>query len=66
MTINALDLAEVIIEAVIRHHGLSDTIVSDQGSIFTSKFWFSLGYFFKIKQKILIAFHFKTDSQNER
>ncbi len=49
VTIDALGLAEVIIEAVVRHHGLSDSIVSDRSSVFTSKFWSSLCYFLGIK-----------------
>ncbi len=56
VTINALGLAEVIIEAVVWHHGLSDSIVSDRGSVFTSKFWSSLCYFLGIKQKLSTAF----------
>ncbi len=38
VTIDVPGLAEVIIEAVVRHHGLLDSIVSDCGSVFTSKF----------------------------
>ena len=38
-------LAEVIIDVVVRHHGLPDSFVSDRGSVFTSKFWSSLCYF---------------------
>ncbi len=38
MTINVTALAEVIIEAVVRHHGLPDSIVSNRGSVFTLKF----------------------------
>ncbi len=38
VTIDAPALAEVIIKAVVRHHGLLDSIVSDRGSVFTSKF----------------------------
>ena len=36
--IDAPGFAEVIIDVVIRHHGLPDSIVTDRGSIFTSKF----------------------------
>ncbi len=36
--INAPALAEIIIEVVVQHHGLPNSIVSDQGSVFTSKF----------------------------
>ncbi len=38
VTINAPALVEVIIEMVMRHHSLLDSIVSDQGSVITSKF----------------------------
>lgn len=31
-------LAEVLIEAVIRYHGLLDCIITNRGSLFTSKF----------------------------
>ncbi len=51
VTINAPGLAEVIIELIGRHHGLSDSIVSDRGLVFTSKFWSSLCYFLGIKRK---------------
>ncbi len=59
-------LAEVIIKAVMWHHSLPDSIVSDCGSVFTSKFWFSLYYFLKIKQKLFIAFHPQSNSQTEK
>ncbi len=42
VTIDAPALAEVIIKAVVRHHSLPDSIVSDQGLVFTSKFRSSL------------------------
>ena len=47
--IDALSLAEVIINVVVRHHGLSDSIITNRGSFFTSKFWSLLCYFFGIK-----------------
>ena len=37
ITINAPGLAEVIIDVVVRHHGLPNSIVTDRGSLFTSK-----------------------------
>ena len=49
VTIDAPGLAEVIIDVVVRHHGLPDSIISDRGAIFISKFWSSLCYFFGIK-----------------
>ena len=38
VTIDAPGLAEVIIDVVVRHHGLPDFIVTERGSIFISKF----------------------------
>lgn len=39
VTINAAGLARVILDLVLRYHGLPDSIISDRGSIFTSKCW---------------------------
>ena len=38
ITFNAPGLAKVIIDMVVRHHGLPDSIVTNQGFLFTSKF----------------------------
>ena len=66
ITINAPGLAEVIIDVVVRHHGLPDSIITDWGSLFTSKFWFSLCYFLGIKRRLFTAFHSQTNGQTER
>ncbi len=66
VTINASGLTEVIINVVLRHHGLPDSIVSDRVSVFTSKFWSSLYYFLGIKGRLSTAFHPQSDSQTER
>ena len=66
VTIDALGLAEVILDVVVWHHSLSDSIVTDKGSFFTSKFQSSLCYFFGIKRKLLITFHPQIDSQTKR
>ena len=58
-------LAEVILDVVVRHHGLPDSIVSDRGSLFTSKFWSSLCYFLGIKRKLSTAFYPQTDGQTD-
>ena len=47
--VDALGLAEVIIDVVVRHHSLPDSIITNRGSFFTSKFWSSLCYFLGIK-----------------
>ena len=66
VTIDAPGLAEVIIDVVVRHHGLPDSIVSNRGSVLTSKFWSLLCYFLGIKQRLSTAFHPQTDGQTER
>ncbi len=66
VTINAPALVEVIIEAVVQHHGLPDSIVNDRDSVFTSKFWSSLCYFLGIKRKLSTAFYPQTDGQTQR
>ena len=66
VTIDVLGLAEVVIDMVVRHHGLPDSIVTNRGSLFTSKFWSSLYYFLGIKQKLSTAFHLQTDGQTKK
>ena len=66
VTINAPGLAEVIIDVVVYHHGFSDSIMTDRGSLFTSKFWSSLWYFLGIKKRLSTAFHPQTDGQIKR
>ena len=51
---------------MVQYHGLPDSIISDRGAIFTSKFWSSLCYFFVIKRRLSTAFHPQTDGQTER
>ena len=66
VTINVPGLAEVIIDIVVRHHGLLDSIVIDRGSLFTWKFWSSLCYFLGIKQKLSTTFHLQIDGQTKK
>ena len=66
VTIDAPGLAEVIIDVVVRHHGLPDSIVTNRGSFFTSKFWLSLCYFLGIKRRLSTTFHSQTDGQTKR
>ena len=66
VTINAPGLAEIILDVVIWHHGLPDSIVSNKGLLFTSKFWLSLCYFLGIKQRLFTAFYTQTNGQTKR
>ncbi len=65
-TLDADQLAEVLIEAVIKYHGLPDSIVTDRGSLFTSKFSSSLFYLLNIKRRFSTPFYSQTDGQTER
>ncbi len=66
VTIDATGLAEVIIDVVVHHHGFPESIVTDRGSLFTSKFWSLLCYFLGIKRKQSTAFYPQTDGQTKR
>ena len=66
ITIDAPGLAEVIIDVVVRHHGLPDSIITDRGSLFTSKFWSSLYYFLGIKRRLSTTFYSQINGQTER
>jgi RNase H-like domain found in reverse transcriptase/Integrase zinc binding domain len=59
-------LAKAFIQEVIRLHGLPDSIVSDRGTTFTSRFWSTLCHHLKITRKLSTAFHAQTDGQTER
>lgn len=65
-TINTLGLAEVILDVVVHHYGLPNSIISDRGAVFTSNVWSSLCYFFGIKRKLSTAFHLQTNGQTKR
>lgn len=66
ITFNAPSLAKVIINVVIRHHGLHSSIVSNRRSVFISKFWLFLYYFLSIKQTLPIVFHSQTNGQTKK
>ena len=66
VTINAPGLAKVIIDVVVRHYSLFDSIISNWGSVFTLKFWLSLWYLLNLKLRLSTAFHPQTDGQTQR
>ncbi len=66
VTNNAPGLAEVIINMIMRHHVVPQSIVTDRGSLFTSKFSSSLCYFLGIKQKLFTALYSQMNGQTER
>ena len=66
VTIDAPRLADVIINEVVQYYGLPDSIISNRGAIFMSKFWSSLYYFLGIKRRLSTVFHPLTNRQTER
>ena len=65
VTIDAPGLAEVILDVVVWHHGLTNSIVFDRGSLFTSKFWLLFCYFFGIKWRLSTTFYPQTNGQTK-
>jgi transposase InsO family protein len=65
-TIDAAGLAELFHNEVELRYGPPDGVVSDRGSIFTSKFWSKLCFLSHIKRRLSTAFHPQTDGQTER
>ena len=66
ITIDAAGLAKVIINIVVRHYGLPNSIVTDRSCLFTSKFWSSLCYFLGIKKRLFTTFYPQIDGQPKR
>ena len=66
ITIDALGLVKIIINVIIRHHDFPDSIITDWGLFFISKFWLLLCYFLDIKWRLSTAFHPQTNGQTER
>ena len=57
VTIDASGLVNIIINIGVRYYDLPNSIATNQGSLFTSKFWSLLCYFPGIKRKLSTAFY---------
>jgi transposase InsO family protein len=57
---------QLILDGIVRLHGLLEEIVSDRGLQFASKFWHRLFEFLGVGIRLSSAFHPKTDGQTER
>jgi len=65
-TMNHEDQADHCLRQVVRPHGLSSSIVSDRGSLFTSDFWKRVIEALGISHNLSTASHPPTDGQTER
>ena len=59
-------VARLFFDKVFKHHGIPDSIISDHGTQFTSKFSKALCSLIAINQGLSTSFHPQTDGQTER
>ncbi len=65
-TIDAQQLGCLVLDKLVRYHGLPAVIVTDRDKLFTSKYWKTLVAAMGIRHKLSTAFHPETDGQTER
>ena len=63
---NIPGLVKVIINKVMYYHRITDSIITNQGFIFTSKFWSSLCYFLGIKRWLSTFLYLQTNGQTKK
>jgi hypothetical protein len=64
-TINAPELAQRMWDSVFSLFGTPNRIVSNRGTVFTSKFWLALCFHLYSRQRLSTAFHPQTNGQIE-
>ena len=64
--ITSEEIVKVVMREVFRHHGLPDSIISDCGPQFVSKFWKHLLKMLKVTCNISSGYHPQTDGEAER
>lgn len=64
--INAEQLADIFIRHIVCETGAPRSLVTDRGSLFTSKYWTDFCQALRIKRRLSTAFHPQTDGQTER
>ena len=65
-TATTVDIANLLIEHVIKHHGLADDYRSDRDKIFTSKLWEHVWSRLGTSLSLSTAYHHQTAGQVER
>jgi transposase InsO family protein len=59
-------LGYILLDRLVRHHGIPKTIISDRDKLFTSNYWTTLMAMIGTKRKLSTAYHPQTDGQTER
>lgn len=62
----AKQLGHIIVDRLVRNHGIPKTIISDRDKLFTSNYWTTLMADIGTKRKLSTAYHPETDGQTER
>ena len=65
-TVDAEGMAKLVLGHIVKLHGLPEDIVSDRGSVFTSRVWELMCKELHIERKLSTAWHPQTDGQTER
>jgi len=65
-TFTAKQLAFLILDRLIKHHGIPRSIISDRDKLFTSNYWTTLMALIGTRRKLSTAYHPQTDGQTER
>jgi hypothetical protein len=65
MTYQAPDIARVFISEIVRLHGMPKRIISDQGSLFTGRFWTSFQDSLGTQLNFNTSYHPETDGKTE-
>jgi hypothetical protein len=65
-SLDAIRLAEILArKLVLRGAGISQSVVSDRGPQFTSKFWAAFYHHLRINRRLSTAYHLQTDGRTE-
>ena len=62
----AVQLGHIILDRLVRNHGIPKSIISDRDKLFTSNYWTTLIAAIGTKRKLSTAYHPQTDGQTER
>jgi IS30 family transposase len=65
-SITVEEVAQLVLDWIVRLHGLLEEIMSNRGPLFASTFWWHLFKLLGVKIWLSLAFHPQTDGQTER